>query len=70
MDLAIIDPQNQKYIAVLCEDGIIKKSQNIKEIEIYLPKLLKQRRWEVKKVFAKQWLLDRTKVIQELVNLS
>jgi hypothetical protein len=70
MDLAIIDHQNQKYIAVLCEDGIIKKSQNIKEIEIYLPKLLKHRRWEVKKVFAKQWLLDRTKVIQELVNLS
>ena len=70
MDLAIIDSQNQKYIAVLCEDGIIKKSQNIKEIEIYLPKLLKHRRWEVKKVFAKQWLLDRTKVIQELVNLS
>lgn len=66
MDLAIIDTQNQKNIAVFCEDGIIKKTDNIKEIEIYLPKLLTDRGWIVKKVYAKQWLLDSKKVLENL----
>ncbi len=67
MDLAIILP-NQKSIAVFCEDGIIKRSSSIKELEIYLPKLLQNRGWEVKKVFAKNWLLDSQKVIENLIS--
>ncbi len=65
MDLAIILP-NQKSIAVFCEDGILKNSLSVKEIEIYLPKLLKDRGWEVKKVFGKQWLLDKERVLENL----
>ncbi len=65
MDLAIILP-NQQCIAVFCEDGILQKAASIKEIEIYLPKLLQNRGWIVKKVFAKQWLLDKNKVLRNL----
>ncbi len=68
MDLAIIYPEKNKAIAVLCEDGILKKASSIKEKEIYLPKLLKNRGWIVKKVFAKEWLLNKNKIISNLLD--
>lgn len=63
MDLAIVLP-HQKSIAVFCEDGILQNSSSTKEIEIYLPKLLKNRGWEVKKIFAKQWLFNKEQVLE------
>lgn len=66
MDLAVLNKHTGKAIAILCEDGILSKSSNIKEIEIYLPKLLQKRGWIVKKLLAKSWLLDSEKILESL----
>ena len=68
LSLAVYDKKLDKYLlGIECDYAAYKSSDSILERDVYRNKFLRSRGWDIIRVWSRDWWLNKTKVINNIV---